>query len=349
LLEAILVVAELKELKANPNKPGRGTCLEAHLSGVEGVQTTLLVQDGTLRKGDIMLCGPAQGRVRAMYSDLGMPIDEAGPGVPVRITGLDVVPHADDPFAVVDDIVVAREIAEKRHFKRQEEALNRFVPKVLPTLGQIKVTELKVILKADFRGSVEAIKKELDKLTHEEVRVRLLHAGIGGITVSDVQLAMTSPTDTMIVGFNAVPDDEARALAEQLGVPIREYNIIYNLTDDIRSALEGKLKPREEIVYLGRAVIREVFKISKVGTIAGCHVTNGVIERSAKVRVIRGGVVIYPPADRTAGLESLKHHKDDVRDIKQGYDCGIKIANYDDVKVDDVIEAYRVDEIKRTL
>jgi translation initiation factor IF-2 len=349
LLEAILVVAELKELKANPDKPGRGTCLEAHLSGDEGVQATLLIQDGTLRKGDILLCGPAQGRVRAMYNDLGHPIDEAGPGVPVRITGLDEVPDADDPFAVVDDITIAREIAQKRQQKRQDAAHNRFVPKTLETLGEIKVTELKVILKADFRGSVEAIKKELDKLTHEEVRVRLLHAGIGGITPSDVQLAMTSPTDTMIIGFNAVPDDEARALAEQLGVPIREYNIIYNLTDDIRAALEGKLKPREEIVYLGRAVVREVFKISKVGTVAGCHVTNGVIERSAKVRVIRGGVVIYPPADRTAGLESLKHHKDDVREIKQGYDCGIKIANYDDVKVDDVIEAYRVDEIKRTL
>ncbi len=349
LLEAILVVAELKELTANPSKPGRGTCLEAHLSGIEGVQTTLLVQDGTLRKGDIVLCGPAQGRVRAMYNDLGAVIESAGPGVPVRITGLDVVPHADDPFAVVDDITVAREIAEKRHNKRQEDALNRFVPKVLPTLGEIKVSELKVILKADFRGSVEAIRKELEKLTHEEVRVRVLHAGIGGITASDVQLAMTSPTDTMIVGFNAVPDDEARALAEQLGVPIREYSIIYNLTDDIRAALEGRLKPREEIVYLGRAIVREVFKISKVGTVAGCHVTNGVIERSAKIRLIRGGVVIYPPADRTAGLESLKHHKDDVRDIKQGYDCGIKVANYDDIKVDDVIEAYRIDEIKRTL
>jgi translation initiation factor IF-2 len=284
-----------------------------------------------------------------MYNDLGKSIESAGPCTPVRITGLDEVPDADDPFAVVEDITTAREIAEKRKGKRHKAAQIPTVARTLEALGEAKVTELKVILKADFRGSVEAIRKELEKLQHEEVRVRVLHTGIGGITPSDVQLAMTSPTDTIIVGFNAVPDEEARALAEQNGIPIREYNIIYNLTDDVKAALEGKLKPREEIVYLGRAVVREVFKISKVGTVAGCHVTSGVIERSAKVRIIRGGVVVYPPADRTVGLESLKHHKDDVREIKQGYDCGIKIAGYDDVKVDDVIEAYRVEEIKRTL
>jgi translation initiation factor IF-2 len=349
LLEAIQLVAELKELKANPDKHARGTCLEAHLSGDEGVNATLLVQDGTLKKGDIVLCGAAHGRVRAMYNDLGHPIETAGPSSPVRITGLDEVPDADDPFNVVDDITTAREIAEKRSSKRQRAAHVPVATKTLEMLGETKVTELKVILKADFRGSIEAIRKELEKLQHDEVRVRVLHAAIGGITPSDVQLAMTSPTDTMIVGFNAVPDDEARALAEQNGIPIREYNIIYNLTDDIKAALEGKLKPREEIVYLGRAVVREVFKISKVGWVAGSHVTQGTIERSAKVRIIRDGVVIYPPAERTAGLESLKHHKDDVKEIKQGYDCGIKVAGYDDIKVGDVIEAYRVEEIKRTL
>jgi translation initiation factor IF-2 len=349
LLEAILIVAELKELKANPSKHGRGTCLESHMSGDEGVQATLLVSDGTLHKGDIVICGPAFGRVRAMYNDLGNPIEVAPPGTPVRITGLDTCPDADDPFGVVDDISTAREIAEKRAAKRQDAALNRFVPRTLETLSDVKVSELKVILKADFRGSVEAIRKELEKLTHEEVRVRVLHTGIGGITASDVILAMTSPTDTMIVGFNAVPDDEARAMAEQNGIPLREYSIIYNLTDDIKAALEGKLKPRQEIVYLGRALVREVFRISKVGVVAGCHVTNGTIERSAKVRIIRGGVVVYPPADRTASLESLKRHKDDAKEVAAGYDCGIKIANYDDIKTDDVIEAYRVDEIKRTL
>ena len=181
------------------------------------------------------------------------------------------------------------------------------------------------------------------------MRARILHAAIGGITVSDVQLALTSPEDTLILGFNAVPDDAARALAEERGVQIRQYAIIYQLTDDLRAALEGKLKPREEVIHLGRAVVRQTFKISRVGTVAGCYVTQGTIERSAKVRVIRGGVVVYPPADRSASLESLKHHKDDVREAKQGFECGIKIAGYDDIKVDDVIEAYRIEQVQRTL
>jgi translation initiation factor IF-2 len=219
----------------------------------------------------------------------------------------------------------------------------------LETLGQQKIVELKVILKADARGSIEAIRKEMEKLEHDEVRVRLLHAAIGGITESDVQLALTSPLDTMIVGFNAVPDERALALSEERGIPIRQYDIIYNLTDDIKSALEGKLKPREEVVHLGRALVRETFKISRVGTIAGCYVTQGTIERSAKVRVIRNGIVIYPPADRTASLDSLKRFKDDVREVREGFECGIKVAGYDDIKVGDVIEAYRVDQVQRTL
>jgi len=222
-------------------------------------------------------------------------------------------------------------------------------PMKLENLGDNKITELKVILKADFRGSVEAIRKELEKLRHEEVAVRVLHAGIGAITESDVNLALTSPEDTIIVGFNVTPDDKALAMAEARGVQVREYNIIYNLTNDVKAALEGKLKPREEVIHLGRAVIRETFKISKVGTIAGCHVTQGVIERSAKVRVIREGVVIYPPPERTASLESLKHHKDDVKEIRSGFDCGMKIAGYDDIKVGDVIEAYRIEKVQRTL
>jgi translation initiation factor IF-2 len=349
LLEAITLVAELKELKANPNRPGRGTCLEAMLSEGEGVRATLLVSDGTLRRGDVILCGATYGRVRQMYDDLGRPIQEAGPSVPVRITGLDEVPNADDPFQVVPDLAVSRDVADKRKSRQQEAALAPRPAVSLETLTQAKIAELKVILKADFRGSIEAIRKELEKLHHEEVRIRTLHTGIGGITESDVQLALTSPQDTIIVGFNVVPDDRARALAEERGVQIRQYNIIYNLTDDIRSALEGKLKPREEVVHLGRAVVRQVFKISRVGTVAGSYVTQGVIERSAKVRLIRQGVVIYPPPDRTAGLDSLKRHKDDVREVREGYDCGIKIAGYDDLKVDDVIEAYRVEQVQRTL
>jgi translation initiation factor IF-2 len=351
LLENLSVVAELKELKANPNRPAVGTCLEANLTEGEGVNATLLVQNGTLHRGDVILCGASYGRVRAMYDDLGRPIAEAGPSVPVRITGLDEVPNADDPFVVVEDedLAAAREISENRKSRRQEAAQARREPLRIENLTEQKIAELKVILKADFRGSIEAIRKELEKLHHEEVRVRILHAAIGGITESDVQLALTSPQDTLILGFNVVPDDRARALAEERGIQIRQYDIIYKLTDDVRSALEGKLKPREEVIHLGRAVVRETFKISRVGTIAGCYVTSGTIERSAKVRVIRGGVVIYPPADRTAGLESLKRFKEDVREVREGFECGIKIAGYDDIKVDDVIEAYRIEQVQRTL
>jgi translation initiation factor IF-2 len=284
-----------------------------------------------------------------LYDDMGRAIQEAGPSVPVRITGLDEVPNADDPFLVVPDLATAREIAEKRKAKRQEAALVPREPVRLEALSETKITELKVILKADFRGSIEAIRKELEKLQHEEVRVRLLHTGIGGITESDVQLALTSPEDTLIVGFNSVPDDRARFLAGERGIEIRQYNIIYNLTDDIRAALEGKLKPREEVIHLGRAVVRETFKISRVGTIAGCYVTQGTIERSAKVRVIRDGIVVYPPPERTVGLESLKRFKEDTREVREGFECGIKIAGYDDIKVGDVIEAFRVEQVLRKL
>ena len=349
LLDMLSLVAELKELKANPDKPARGRCLESMLSEGEGVQATLLVQEGTLRRGDVIICGPSYGRVRTMYNDLGHQIEEAGPTVPVRITGLDEVPNADDSFQVVPDLAEAREIAESRRERLQEAALYKRLPMRLESLTETKVTELKVILKADFRGSIEAIRKELEKLKHAEVCVRVLHTGIGAITESDVQLALTSPQDTIIVGFNVVPDDRAKQLAEEKGIQIREYDIIYNLTDDVRSALEGKLKPREEVIHLGRAVVRETFKISRVGTIAGCHVTQGTIERAAKVRLIREGVVIYPPTDRTAGLESLKRFKEDVREVREGFECGIKIAGYDDVKVGDLIEAYRVEHVQRTL
>jgi translation initiation factor IF-2 len=349
LLETLSIVAELAELKANPNKPASGTCLEAYLSEKEGVLATILVQDGTLRTGDLVLCGATYGFVRKMYNDLGKPIQEAGPSVPVRITGLDEVPNADDPFMVVSDLSIAREIAETRREKQLASALNRKVTRTLEDLAAAKIVELKVILKAEARGSIEAIKAELGKLQHEEVRVRILHDAIGGITVSDVQLALTSPEDTIIVGFNVVPDDAALALAEERGVQVRQYNIIYKLADDLRSALEGKLKPREEVVHLGRAVVRKTFKIGRVGTIAGCYVTQGVIERNAKVRVIRAGVVVYPPPDRTVGLESLKHFKEDVREVTERFECGLKVAGYDDIKVDDVIEAYRIEQVQRTL
>ncbi|MBX9680814.1 MAG: translation initiation factor IF-2 [Gemmataceae bacterium] len=349
LLEQISLVAELKELKANPDKLGKGTVLEAMLSEGEGVRATLLVREGTLQRGDVILCGHAYGRIRQMYDDKGQPIEEAGPSVPVRITGLDDVPNADDPFIVVEDVALAREIAEKRKSKLVEAAVYKRPALTLETLGESKIAELKLIVKADFRGSIEAIKKELEKFEHKEVRIRLLHSGIGAITESDVQLALTSPEDTMVVGFNAVPDDRALVLAEEKGIKIGEYDIIYNLTNDIRAALEGKLKPREEVVHLGRAMVRDTFKISRVGTIAGCYVTQGTIKRNARIRVIREGAVIYPPNERIAGLDSLKRFKDDSSEVREGFECGIKVAGYDDIKVGDVIEAYRIDIVQRTL
>jgi len=349
LLHQLSVVAELKELKANPNKPGVGTCLEAHVSEGQGVLATVLVREGTLRRGDAVVCGASFGRLRAIYDDRGQQLEEAGPSMPVRIAGLDEVPQPDDVFQVVGEVSSAREIADKRKGRILEAGQNTRVPIDWNDLSQLQVAELKIVLKADARGSIEAIRKEIEGLHHEEVRVRLLHAAVGGITESDVNLALTSPEDTLILGFNAVPDERAQALADERGISIREYNIIYKLKDDIKAALEGKLKPREEVVQLGRAVVRQVFKISRVGTIAGCHVTQGVIERSGKVRVIRDGVVVYPPADRTVGLDSLKRFKEDAREVHAGYECGLKISNYDDLKVGDVIECYRVDQVLRTL
>ena len=349
LLDSISLVAELKELKANPNRPGMGICLEAELTEGEGVLATLLVQNGTLRKGDVILCGPAYGRIRQMYDSLGTAIEEAGPSMPVRITGLDTVPNADDQFNVADDLSTAREISEKRKSQSQEAALAPKVSFDLAMLSAQDMAELKVIIKADFRGSIEAIRKELEKLKHEEVSVKILRAATGGISESDVDLALTSPEDTVIVGFNVVPDDRAKNSAEEKGISLRLYNVIYELTNDIKAALEGKLKPRQEVINLGRAVVRNTFKISRVGTIAGCYVTQGIIKRSAKVRLIREGVIIYPPAEKTVGLDSLKRFKDDASEVREGFECGLKIVGYDDVKVGDVIEAYRVEEIQRTL
>jgi translation initiation factor IF-2 len=315
---------------------------------------TVLVQQGTLKVGDIILCGANYGRVRAMYSDMGLPVEEAGPSTPVRITGLGGVPNADDPFYVVDELTTAKEIAEARETRDREASLNRFTAvKDLSSLSAAKtkqkIAELKVILKAEARGSVEAIRKELEKLTHEEVTTRVLHAGIGAITASDVELALTSPDDTLVVGFNVTADDAALKLAEERGISLNEYQIIYNLVDDVKAALEGRLKPIEEVVHLGRAVVRQTFKVGKVGTIAGCYVTSGVLERSARVRVIRGGVVVFPPADKVVGLDSLKRFKDDAREVREGFECGLKITGFDDVKVDDVIEAFKIEIKHRTL
>ncbi len=349
LLETLALVAEVEELKANPTKAAAGVCLESHISEGQGVIATLIVQEGTLKRGDIVLCGAAYGRVRALYDDHNRQIQEAGPSMPVRLLGLDEVPQADDPFMVVPGLSTARDISEKRKQKALESAQFRRQTLSFDNLGMGPVGELKVILKTDFRGSLEAIRKEIEKLHHEEVKIRVLHTGVGAITEGDIQLALTSPNDTMVIGFNAEPDNRALALADERGIKIHTYAIIYKLTEDVKSALEGRLKPKEEVIRLGRAVIREVFKVTHVGAIAGCVVTQGIIERSAKVRVIRSGVVIYPPAERTVGLDSLKRFKDDVREVREGYECGMKISGYDDIKIDDVIEAFKIEQIKRKL
>ncbi|MCS7016234.1 MAG: translation initiation factor IF-2 [Gemmatales bacterium] len=349
LLDMISVVAELRELKANPKKPASGTCLEAKVTEGQGVVATLLVQNGTLRVGHCIVCGSSYGRVRAMLDSNGRSISEAGPSTPVAVTGLDQVPEAGEKFFAVPDLATAREIVERRRERLRFAEPVRLSTFRLEDLSKGKVQELKIVLKADVRGSLEAIRKELDKLQHQEIRLNVIHAGVGAITEGDVQLALASPEDTLIVGFNVVPDHRAQSLAEQRGVPIRLYNIIYQLTDDLKAALEGRLKPREEVVALGRAVVREVFKISKVGTVAGCFVVQGTVERGAQVRVIREGRVVYPPPERTATIESLKRFKEDVREVREGFECGIKISNFDDVKVDDVLEVFRVVQVQRTL
>lgn len=356
LLSGILIEAEINladDLQADPDRPAFGTCLEGYMTGEEGVIATVLVQQGTLKLGDIVLCGANYGRVRSMQNDMGVDIEEASPSTPVRITGLGGVPNADDPFYVVDELTTAAKIAEARDKKDRETSLNRFTPVNLEnfsaTKSRQKVTELKIILKAEARGSIEAIKKELEKLTHEEVTTRVLHAGIGAISESDVQLALISPEDTLVIGFNVTADDAALKLAEGREVSLREYAIIYNLVDDVKAQLEGRLKPIEEVVHLGRAVIRQTFKHGKVGVIAGCYVTSGVLERSARVRVIRDGIVVFPPAEKVVGLDSLKRFKDDAKEVREGFECGLKITGYDDIKVGDVIEAFKIEIRARTL
>jgi translation initiation factor IF-2 len=353
LVETLAVVAELRELKADPELPAAGTCLEASLTEGRGVLATLLVQHGTLHRGDLVLCGESYGRVKAMYDDRSQSIREAGPSVPVKVSGLDAVPGAGEKFVVTEDLDKAREIAERRRNRVRTQELTERRHVTLETLfsrmTEQRHKELRLILRADVRGSIEAICKELDKFEHPEVTIRRLHTAVGAITESDVLLADAS--DAVVIGFNVVPDQRARLLAEEKGVEIRRYDIIYELANDLRKALEGLLKPELRQVETGRALVQDTFKISRAGTVAGCRVLQGVVERSSKVRLIRDGRVIYPDpgSSKEVGIASLKRFKDDVREVREGFECGIKIAGYDDLKVGDVIEAYRTDELQRTL
>ncbi|MGD9127173.1 MAG: translation initiation factor IF-2 [Planctomycetia bacterium] len=349
LLDTILTVAELHEYQANPDRPALGTCIEAELSEGRGVVAKLLVEKGTLHVGDVIVCGTSYGRVKAMYDTLKTSDrhEEAGPSMPVSVTGLNEAPGAGDKFHVVPEIAQAREIAESRADASRQQSLGGVqVHVTLENLfdrlnTQDDVQTLNVILRADVRGSIEAIRKELDKLDHPEVQVKILQATVGGITEADVHLADAS--DAIIIGFSVVPDEGARQLADAKGVQVRRYDIIYQLTADIKAALEGLLKPEEREAELGRALVQRTFQVGRVGTIAGCRVLAGTIERDARIRVIRDSRVIgdYP-------LESLRRIKDDAKSVREGYECGMKLRGYNDLKEGDVLEAYRIEEIART-
>ena len=348
LLDTLLTVAELHELKANPNRRATGVVLEASLQAGQGVCCKALVQNGTLRNGDIVLCGSSYGRVRSMTDTLPpfQRIQEAGPSVPVTLTGLDVAPEAGSKFIVLEDISVARQIAEERQAREREIELagapgHVTLENLFERMNSAKQQTLNVIIRADVRGSIEAIRKEMGKLEHPEVKVKILQASVGGITEADVHLADAS--DAIIVGFNVVPDEGARALAEKKQVQIRRYDIIYKLTEDIHDALVGMLKPIEQVKELGRALVQRTFSISHVGVIAGCRVLSGVIERDCQIRVIRDQRVIGEYQ-----LDTLKRVKDDVKEVRDGYECGMKLKNYNDVKEGDVLEAYKIEEIART-
>lgn len=354
LLETLLTIAELNEYKANADRAAIGVCLESEQQGDRGVVAKLVVQSGTLRIGDVVVCGNGYGRIRAMTDTLtGKPLEEAGPSTPVNVMGFDQAPDAGERFHVLDDISKAREIAETRADASSRENLSGVTTKVsfenfqqMLMDGQLGQQEEKVklnlIIRADVKGSLEAIDKELGKLDNPEVEVRVLQRSVGGVTLADVTLA--SASDAVIAAFNVIPDEQARSLADERDVEIRRYNVIYKLTDDIKAMIEGRLKPEERVVELGRAVVKQVFSISRVGTIAGCYVAQGSIQRGCRIRVNRDGRTIgdYP-------LESLKRIKEDVREVPRGMECGIRLEKFNDIKQDDVLEAYRIEEIARTL
>lgn len=343
LLEMVLLIADVKELKANPERAAKGTVIEAKLDKGRGPIATVLVQNGTLRIGDVIVAGTSVGRVRAMTDDRGNRVKEAGPSVPVEITGLDNVPVGGDIFNCVSDERLARELVEQRKTKRKEEKFNSQTKVTLDNLfdqmqlGEVK--ELKVIVKADVQGSVEAVKQSLVKLSNDEVRVDVIHGAVGAINESDVMLANAS--NAIIVGFNVRPDPVAAENAERDGVDLRLYRIIYDCIEEIESAMKGMLAPKFREVQLGRAECRQVYKISNVGTVAGSYVVSGKIVRNAEIRVVRDGIVIAEDK-----MSSLKRFKDDVKEVAQGYECGIGLERFNDIKEGDIFEAFIIEEYK---
>jgi translation initiation factor IF-2 len=335
LLEMLLLVAELHDLRADPHKPARGTVLEARLDRGRGPVATVLVQEGTLRVGDAVVVGEVHGKVRAMTDDRGQRLTEAGPSTPVEVVGLSDVPTAGDLLEVVPDERRAKAIAEERRERRRAAELTQARKGSLEEL--VEVRELRLVVKADVHGSLEAITGALQRLQTEEVKVNVLHAAVGAVTESDVMLAAASRA--VVLGFNVRPDPAARKLAEQEGVDVRLYRIIYEALDDVQALLKGLAAPKLTEVVLGRAEVRRIFHISRVGTVAGCYVVEGRIPRSAQVRLVRDGAVVYD-----GRLASLRRFKDDVREVAAGFECGMALENFQDIKEGDVIEAYAVQE-----
>lgn len=347
LLDTLLLTSELHELTANPNRPASGVCLEAFRDEGRGPLAWLIVQKGTLRVGDVVLCGLAFGRIRAMYNERDEEIEEALPSTPIKVAGLDVVPGAGDPFLVLPDLEAAREAAESRRQKGRASFLaktggKRTMEDILNAALEGTIQDLAVIVKADTPGSLEAIRSELNKFEHPEVRVKLLHEGVGGVNESDVYLAAAS--NAVIFAFHVIAEDRAQLLAQQEGVEIRRYNIIYEVMDEIRRILEGMLRPEQKEVATGRAIVLRTFSITRFGTIAGCRVLNGTIERSSRIHLIRDQKIL-----NTYNIASLKREKDDAREVREGMECGIRLENFNDVKEGDLLEAFKIEEVKRTL
>ena len=343
LLERIALEAEVMELKANPSRRGKGAVVEARLDKGQGPIATLLVQNGTLHKGDCLIAGTAVGRVRTMRNDKGQEITEAGPSTPVEITGLTEVPEAGELFEAVEDERLARELADKRTTEAKEKQFAAYTKVTLDNLfdqmAANDMKELPIIVKADVQGSAEAVKQSLEKISNDEVRVRVIHAGVGAISKSDVSLADAS--NAIIIGFNVRPDAVAKAEAEQTGVEMRMYRVIYDAINDVSDAMKGMLAPKVREVALGEAQVRQVYKISSVGTVAGCRVTDGKITRDAQLRLVRDGIVICEDA-----IASLKRFKDDAKEVAAGFECGITLAKFQDIKEGDVFECFKMEEYR---
>ena len=344
LLEMVLLVADMKELKANPNKQSKGVVIEARLDKTKGTIVTALVQRGTLDVGDTIVVGSVIGRIRAMTNEKGKKVKKAGPSTPVEIVGLTEVPEVGETFYEVKDEKTAKHLIERRRIQAREKSINATSRVTLNDLfSQIekgKLKQLNLIVKADVQGSVEAVKQSLEKLSNNEVQVKVIHANVGGVTETDVTLAKVS--NAIIIAFNVRPEPMAREMADKEEVEIKQYSIIYQAIEDVESAMKGMLDPTYEEKVIGTAVIRQTFKVSNVGTIAGCYVTDGKISRNAGIRVIRDHVVIHD-----GKLISLKRFKDDVKEVTSGYECGVQIDKFNDIQEEDTLEVYVMEEIKR--